>query len=200
MLGEEQTGRWGLERSFCQVLPTTGAIPLWDALAYCCIHEDGRTRWALLRGSVGCTDKTSSKLLRRQFRLLSCVKSGREGNHVGASIGFALGGSIISTNLKHTHQAIEDDLTRSSTKCTMTVGARETIGRVSPDTGLNQIAGRDGWLWRTGLPLDTLCNGYVPVFILPAVKFLIIVCPFANINASSIWERWNSTDFSRKQT
>ena len=80
----------------------------------------------------------------------------------------------------------------------MTVGARETIGRVSPDTGLDQIAGRDGWLWRTGLPLDTLCNGYVPVFILPAVKFLIIVCPFANINASSIWERWNNTDFSRK--
>jgi hypothetical protein len=49
-----------------------------------------------------------------------------------------------TVNLKHTHQAIEDDLTRSSTKCTMTVGARETIGRVSPDTGLDQIAGRDG--------------------------------------------------------
>ena len=48
----------------------------------------------------GCTDKTSSKLLRRQFRLLSCQKWPRGEHHVGASIGFAFGGSIISTNLK----------------------------------------------------------------------------------------------------
>ena len=46
-----------------------------------------------------------------------------------------------TVNLKHTYQAIEDDLTRNSTKCTMTVGARGTIGRVSPATGLDQIAG-----------------------------------------------------------
>ena len=63
-----------------------------------------------------------------------------------------------TVNLKHTYQAIEDDLTRNSTKCTMTVGARGTIGRVSPATGLDQIAGWDGWLWRNWLPLYTLAT------------------------------------------
>ena len=38
------------------------------------------------------------------FSLVS--KVAEEENHVGASIGFALGGSIISTNLKHTHQTL----------------------------------------------------------------------------------------------
>ena len=107
MLGWEKI--WELERGFCQRLNMQFQF------------EHIGPSVGLLRGSaVGCTDKTSSKLPSWQFSLL-CQKWENRENHVGASIGFALGGSIISTNLKQISRIVFQnfELTRQnlSSRC-----------------------------------------------------------------------------------